>query len=120
MHVPYVLTNLGKLKLLTAYTVAYIHSLIYNIASRATHFVVSVPAQEFHFSPTTQLYMQNVNLGSRLQAKYYHIHIPVYIYFRIYMRHIYTSVSKLTLPIDRTLTSCGHTTMMMMGILPWA
>ena len=26
------------------------------------------------------------------------------------MRHIYTLVSKLTLPIDRTLTSCGHTT----------
>ena len=26
------------------------------------------------------------------------------------MSHIYTSVSKLTLPIDCTLTSCGHAT----------
>ena len=26
------------------------------------------------------------------------------------MRHIYTSVSKITLPIDRTLTSCGQVT----------
>ena len=26
------------------------------------------------------------------------------------MRHIYTSVSKLPLPFDRTLTSCGHAT----------
>ena len=26
------------------------------------------------------------------------------------MRHIYTSVSKLPLPLDRTLTSYGHTT----------
>ena len=24
------------------------------------------------------------------------------------MRHIYTFVSKVTLPIDRTLTTCGH------------
>ena len=39
---------------------------IYSIASWATCFVVSVPAQEFHFSPTPQLYMQNVNLGSKL------------------------------------------------------
>ena len=61
--------------------VAYKHSLIYNITSRATRFVVSVPAQEFYFSPTPQLYMQNVNLGSRLQAKYFHVYIPIYIYF---------------------------------------
>ena len=26
------------------------------------------------------------------------------------MRHIYTLVSKLPLPLDRTLTSCGHVT----------
>ena len=26
------------------------------------------------------------------------------------MRHIYTSLSKLPLPLDRTLTTCGHTT----------
>ena len=26
------------------------------------------------------------------------------------MRHIYTLVSKLPLPLDRTLTSCGHAT----------
>ena len=26
------------------------------------------------------------------------------------MRHIYTSVSKLPLPLDRMLTSCGHAT----------
>ena len=65
---------------------AYIRSLIYSITSRATCFTISVPAQEFHFSPTPQVYMQNVNLGSRLQAKYFHI----YIY-----PHIYTFVSKL-------------------------
>ena len=56
---------------------AYMRFLIYNVASWATR----VHAQEFHLSPTPQLYMQNVNLGSRLQAKYF---------------HIYTSVSKLT------------------------
>ena len=69
-----------NLKLLTAYMVAYKHSLIDNVTSWATCFVVSVPAQEFHFSPTPKLYMQNVNLGSRLQAKYFHIYIPIYIY----------------------------------------
>ena len=26
------------------------------------------------------------------------------------MQHIYTLVSKLPLPLDRTLTSCGHAT----------
>ena len=67
-------------ELLESYTVAYIHSLIYSIATLATCFAVSVPAQEFHFSPTPQLYMQNVNQGSRLQTKYF---------------HIYTSISKL-------------------------
>ena len=66
--------------------VAYICSLIYNVTSQATCFDVSVPAQEFHFSPSPQLYMQNVNLGSRLQAKYLHIYIYPY---------IYTFVSKL-------------------------
>ena len=67
-----------KIKTYTAYTVAYIHSLIYNVTSRATCFVVSVPAQEFHFSPTPQLYMRNVNLGSKLQSKYFHIYILPY------------------------------------------
>ena len=66
MYVPYVLTNLGKIISMT-YTVAYICSLIYSVASRATHFVISVPPQEFHFSLTPQLNMLNVNLGSRLQ-----------------------------------------------------
>ena len=75
--------KLRKIKLLMTYTVAYMHSLIYNLTSRATHFTVSVPAQEFHFSLTPQLYMQNVNLGSRLQSKYFHIYIPIYIYFHI-------------------------------------
>ena len=85
MHVRFVRPHkLRKIKLLMTYTVAYMCSLIYNVASRATHFAVSVPAQEFHFSPTLQLYMQNVNLGSRLQAKYFHIYT-----------HIYTPVSKL-------------------------
>jgi len=35
-----------------------IHGGKYNIASRATRFATSVPAQEFNFSPTPQLYMQ--------------------------------------------------------------
>ena len=26
------------------------------------------------------------------------------------MRHIYTSISKLPLPLDRMLTTCGHAT----------
>ena len=86
MHVRFVCPHkIRKIKLLTAYTVTYMRSLIYNVTSRATHFAVSVPAQEFYFSPTPQLYMQNVNLGSRLQAKYLHIYIYpyIYIYFRI-------------------------------------
>ena len=58
--------KLRKNLFLTTYTVAYIRSLIYSVASWATRFVVCVPAQEFHFSPTPQLHMQNVNLGSRL------------------------------------------------------
>ena len=62
MHIPYVLANLGKLKLLTAYTVAYMRSLIYNVASQATCFTVSVPAQEFHY----KYICRNENLGSRL------------------------------------------------------
>ena len=76
--------KLRKIKTSTAYVVAYIRFLIYNVTSQATCFVVSVPAQEFHFSPTPQLYMQNVNLGSMLQAKYLHIYT-----------HIYTFISKL-------------------------
>ena len=34
-----------------------------NIASQATRFAVSVPAQEFHFSPSQQLYMQKCKSG---------------------------------------------------------
>ena len=95
MHIPYVLTNLGKLKLLAAYTVAYIRSLINNVTSQATRFVVSVPAQEFHFSSTPQLYKyRNENLGSRLNTKYFHIYIPIYIlpyqsYSKVNTSHIY-------------------------------
>ena len=58
--------KLRKIELLTTYMVAYIRSLTYNITSRATHFAISVPTQELHFSRTPQLYMQNVNLGSKL------------------------------------------------------
>ena len=59
MHVRFVRPHkLTKIKLLTTYMVAYMRPLIYNVASRATRFVVSEPAQEFHFSPTPQLYMQ--------------------------------------------------------------
>ena len=54
--------KLRKIKTSKAYAVAYIRSLIYNVTSRATCFVVSVPAQEFHFSPTPKLYMQNVRM----------------------------------------------------------
>ena len=63
MHVQYVLTNLGKIKSLTIYAVAYIRSLIYSVASQATCFAVSVPAQEFHFSPSQQLNVQECNLA---------------------------------------------------------
>ena len=76
--------KLRKIELLTTYMVAYIRSLIYNVTIWATRFAVSVPTQEFHFSRTPKLYMQNVNLGSKLQAKYFHIYT-----------HIYTSISKL-------------------------
>ena len=75
--------KLRKIELLTTYMVAYKRSLIYNVTSRDTRFADSIPVQEFHFSPTPQLYMQNVTLGSRLQAKYFHIYIPIYIYFHI-------------------------------------
>ena len=37
---------LGKLKILATYTVVYIRSLIY-VSSRATRYVVSVPANKF-------------------------------------------------------------------------
>ena len=78
MHVRFVRPHkLRKIKLLMTYTVAYIRSLIYSVTSRATRFDVSIPAQEFHFSPTPQLYMQNVNLGTKLQSKYFHIYTSV-------------------------------------------
>ena len=60
----------------------YMRSLIYNVASRAARFPVSVPAQEFHFNPTPQLYKQNGNLGSRLQLNT-SIYVYPYIYFHI-------------------------------------
>ena len=66
MHVPYVLTNLGKIISKDKHGGIHMFSHIYSVASQATHFAVSVPTQEFHFSPTPQLYMQNVNLGSEL------------------------------------------------------
>ena len=70
-----------------AYTVAYKRSLIYNVTNWAIRFAITVPAQEFHFSPTPQLYKyRNENLVSRLNTKYFHIYIYI---------HIYTSVSKL-------------------------
>ena len=62
------------------------HSLIYNIASRATRFAVSVPAQEFHFSPTPQVYMQKI----KFWALGYKLNTSIYIY-----PYIYTSVLKL-------------------------
>ena len=34
------------------------------------------------------------------------------------MKHTYTLVSKLLLPLDRTLTSCGHATHQL-TFLPW-
>ena len=94
MHVPYVLTNLGKIE-----TSSDIHGGIYtfsyniSVTSRATRFAVSVLAQEFYFSPTPQLYMQNVNLGSRLQAKYFHIYIPIYIYILPYQSYLRVNMS---------------------------
>ena len=78
-----------KIKTSNGITVAYICSLIYNVAIRATHFAVSVPAQEFHFNPTPQLYMRNVNLGSMLQSKYFHICIPIHIL--LYQSYLMTS-----------------------------
>ena len=59
MHVRFVRPHkLRKIKLLMTYMVAYMSSLIYNVASQATRFAISVPAKEFHFSPTPQVYMQ--------------------------------------------------------------
>ena len=82
--------KLRKIKTSTAYTMAYIRSLTYNVTSRATHFIVSVPTQEFHFSLTPQLYMQNVNLGSKLQSKYFHIYIlPYQSYPKVNTSYIY-------------------------------
>ena len=63
-----------------------IHAFSHNISvtSRTTRFAISVPAQEFHFSPTPQLYKyRNENMVSRLNTKYFHIYIPIYIYFHI-------------------------------------
>ena len=74
--------KLRRIKTSTTYAVAYIRSLIYNVTSQATCFAVSVPAQEFNFSPTPQLYMQNVNLSSRLQLNT-SIYVYPYIYFYI-------------------------------------
>ena len=43
--------KLRKNLFLAVDTVAYIRSLLYSGTSRATRFVVSVPAQEFSFQP---------------------------------------------------------------------
>ena len=84
MHVRFVRPHkLRKIKLLMTYTVAYMRSLIYNVASWSTRFAISVPAQEFHFSPTPQVYMQKIKiwaLGCNLNTS---IYIYTYIYFRI-------------------------------------
>ena len=80
MYVPYVLTKLGKLKLLTAYTVAYMRFLIYNVASRATRFAVVYLHKNFISAQPHNYICKNESLASRFQAKYF---------------HIYTSVSKL-------------------------
>ena len=45
MLVPYILTNLGKIKSLMIYAVAYICSLNIIVTKRATRFVVSVPVE---------------------------------------------------------------------------
>ena len=74
-----------------------IHMFSHNISvtSRATHFAVSVPAQEFHFSPAPQLYKyRNENLVSRLNTKYFHIYTHIYIllyqsYPRVNTSYIY-------------------------------
>ena len=78
---------------------------------------------KFHFSPKPIINMQNVIVNTS-------IYVYPYIYFRINLpdnnlnpqlntyiytcKHAYIVVPKLTLP-DRTLTSCGHTLI----ILPW-
>ena len=68
MHVPYVLTNLEKNKSLTIYTVAYIRPLNIIVTTRATRFIVSVPAED-SFQPIPQLNVQECNLGSRLNIE---------------------------------------------------
>ena len=81
MHVPYVLTNLGKIKTYNGIH-GGIHTFSHDISvtSWTTSFNVSVPAQEFYFSPTPHLYMQKgKHQISKLQAKYFHIYIPIYI-----------------------------------------
>ena len=88
MHVPYVLTNLGIIKTSNGIHGGIHMFLIYNVTSWATHFAVSVPAQEFHFSPAPQLYKyRNENLVSRLNTKYFHIYIPIYIYILSYQSY---------------------------------
>ena len=68
-----------------------------NIASQATRFAVSVPTQEFHFSPTPQVYMQKIKiwaLGCSLNTS---IYIPTYIllyqsYPKVNTSHIYINM----------------------------
>ena len=64
MHIPYVLTNLGKIET-TSDIHGGIHTFSHNMsaATQAICFAVSVPAQEFHFSPTPHLYMQKEKSG---------------------------------------------------------
>ena len=90
MHVPYVLTNLGKIKTSNGiYGGIHMFSINISVTSQATTFAISVPIEEFSFQPNPQLYIcGNKNLVSKLQAKYFHIYIPtIYIYFCIKATH---------------------------------
>ena len=69
MHIPYVLTNLGKIK-------------TSSVTSWATHFAVN---KNFILAQPHIYICKNENMVSKLQAKYFHIYIP----------NMYTFVPKL-------------------------
>ena len=65
MHVPYILTNLGKIETSSDIN-GGIHTFSHNISvtSQATCFAVSVPVEEFSFQPNpTIIYMQKQKSG---------------------------------------------------------
>ena len=68
MLVPYVLTNLEKIILMT-YAVAYIHSLDIIITKQTTRFIVSVLANIFISALPNSYMYRKVNLGSKLNIK---------------------------------------------------